>query len=676
MEEFLYSRTDTIRLLLEAYLKILRVNLTTEDYDEVKVSDFERDENKGFAANISAWLKGFAESGMVYKDDIKTFLYDTDIDRLRAAFNEGRDRLCFRYRRMNDEGVFRWVKMCIRKSDDYTDENQLVILYIEDIDDEIAQTEVIEQQHSQLKEAFDSAVAANSAKSDFMSRMSHDIRTPLNGIIGMTAIAGAHIDDQVKVGDCLSKINSASKHLLSLINDILDLSKIESGKLKLTDNEFNLPELMDDLVVMVQSQIQERAHDLNVYVKNVTHENVYGDDVRLRQVFVNLLSNAIKYTPNGGKIALTLEETQSGNPHFGDYRFICEDNGYGMSEEFLQHLFEPFERADNPETSGKQGTGLGMTISQNIIQMMGGSIRVESELGRGSKFYVNFKLRIKESDIGVEESLVNLPVLVVDDDKMSCESTCYTLEELGMKGEYALSGPEAIEKVQAANKAANDYFACLIDWVMPGMDGLETTRRIRQIVGPEVTIILISAFDWTEIEQEALKAGANGFISKPIFKSRLRAAFTSANRETPEENKTDTLDKFAQKDFHGKRVLLVEDNELNREIAQEVISMTGATVECAADGKIGYERFMEDGDGHYDMIFMDIQMPVMNGYESAKAIRALENDYAKNIPIIALTANAFAEDIAKVREAGMNQHMAKPIDFDQLLSVMDEYIGN
>lgn len=807
MVDMSHYKNDVIRLLLDAYLKVLRVDLSDDSFDEIKVDDAELDHSRGYSPKISEWLQGFALTGNVYTEDLQNYLQFVTMSYITEQLDSGRESISLRYRRKSDAGLFRWVRMTIRKSADYTPEKKIVMLYIDDIHDDVmaanaiteeksitaalvdvyftclfvdmtdnsyrrihvndqfaesipaegsmfdavqvyatqlvvpndndaflesfsvdivreklahqnsydyeyqaqvdgkeiwcrisailvdrnadgtphhivlamqdvtAQAESVAHTNAMLKDAFSAAVAASSAKSEFMSRMSHDIRTPLNGIIGMTAIAGVHLDDRERVADCLTKITGAGKHLLSLINDILDLSKIESGKVDLTDAEFNLPGLLDDLLAMVHSAVESRQHDLKVYVNNVTHEEVIGDDIRLQQVFTNIVSNAIKYTPDGGNIAISLTELPSGSPNIGHYRFVCEDNGYGMSQEFQEHLFEPFERADDSKVDQIQGTGLGMTIANNIVSMMGGTIQVESREGVGTRFTVDFKIKLQNEDALVGDNLLNLPVLVVDDDQVTCESTCITLAELGMRGDYVLCGEDAVDIVLAAHQREDDYFACLVDWQMPGgIDGLETTRRIRKAVGPDVPIIIISAYEWDDIEEPARLAGADGFISKPLFKSRLRAAFTDLPKTLKSADSVHSLDEFGARDYSGKRLLLVEDNELNREIATEILHMTQAEVETAADGREAVAKFSESEPGYYDMIFMDISMPVMDGYEATQSIRALDREDAGAVPIVALTANAFVEDVEHAHAVGMNEHMSKPIELSRLLDVMGRYL--
>ncbi len=527
-----------------------------------------------------------------------------------------------------------------------------------------------------LQEAYENARRANVAKTEFLSSMSHDMRTPMNAIIGMTAIAGTHLDDKERVADCLSKITISSKHLLGLINDVLDMNKIESGKMNLSAEAFSLSELVDNLLTMSKPQIEERKHQLNVSIQGVEHENVIGDSQRIQQIFMNLMGNAVKYTPEGGKISLSIQERSTNRPKIGCYEFVFEDNGIGMSKEFLLTIFEPFARAKDSRVEKVQGTGLGMAITKNIISMMNGDIKVESELDKGTKITVTIFLEIQDTDVeqSVEE-FVDLPVLVVDDEQTACEYACEMLDGLGMKGEWVLTGREALEWVCKKHEADEDYFAVIMDWKMPEMDGLATTKEMRRRVGEKVPIIIISAYDWSDIEFEARAAGANAFISKPLFKSRVIHLFKSMMGDGEAPIEAASLEHFAKRDFSDKRALLVEDNELNAEIAGEILGMVKLNVDYANDGNNAVEIMENAEEGYYDIIFMDIRMPFMNGYEATRAIRNLPRKDVKEIPIIAMTANAFAEDVREAKNSGMNEHIAKPLDFDQLLKALNHWLG-
>ncbi len=526
-----------------------------------------------------------------------------------------------------------------------------------------------------LQDALENANRASAAKSDFMSKMSHDIRTPMNAIIGMTAIAAANAENPDRVRDALGKISSSSRHLLGLINDVLDMSKIESGTISLAAEEFSLSELINSMLLMIQPQIQAHKHRLHVHIQDIQHENVIGDSVRIQQVFLNLMSNAVKYTSDGGEISFTVREQAVPISSTGCYEFTVEDNGVGMSEEYLTHIFEPFSRADDLRTSKIQGTGLGMAITQNIVHMMNGNITVESQPGKGSKFTVTIYLRLQDAqDIDTSE-LADLSVLVVDDDDCACQSVCTMLDEIGMRSEGCTSGQDAVAAVQRSLNTALPFYAAILDWKMPGMDGLETARAIKRLVGDTLPIIILSAYDWSDIEMEARAAGVDAFLSKPVFKSGLIRMFKSLRNETTEDtSQISPLEPLSQNDFSGHRVLLVEDIELNREIAREVLGMAGLTVEEAENGQIAVDMFSASQAGYYSLILMDIQMPVMNGYDATAAIRELKHPDALRIPIIAMTADAFVEDIQAAKAVGMNEHLAKPIDFKTLDSVLKKYL--
>ena len=524
-----------------------------------------------------------------------------------------------------------------------------------------------------LKEAYRSAENASRAKTQFLSNMSHDIRTPMNAIVGLTAIAGANIENQEKVVECLGKITKSSRHLLGLINEVLDMARIESGKMSLTEEDFNLPELVDNLITMTKTSIDEHHHSFEVYIDHIEHEAVCGDSLRIQQVFVNLMSNAIKYTPDGGHIIFSIREKPNGFSELGCYEFTIEDDGIGMTPEFQKIMFDPFSRADDHRTTKVQGTGLGMAITRNIMHLMHGNIQVDSAPNKGTKITVTVYLKLQESEKEQEKELMDLPVLVVDDDRTCCESTVATLEDIGIDGEWVLTGTEAVERCRARHKNNSDYFAVILDWKMPGMDGIETARNIRACVGEDVTIIILTAFEFSEIEDEARSAGVNAFIAKPLFRSRLTATLRQFVSGKKEKNARNCLEDFANADYSGKRILLVEDNELNREIAIEIMGMTGAEIDVAENGKIAVDKIADAPENWYDLVFMDIQMPIMNGYEATAAIRSLSGARGQ-VPIIAMTANAFAEDVQLAKNTGMNEHMAKPLDMHKLNEILKTWL--
>ena len=529
-----------------------------------------------------------------------------------------------------------------------------------------------ERQRQALEDAYQAAKVASLAKTNFLSSMSHDIRTPMNAIMGMAAIAQANLDSPDKVRDCLNKIGTSSWHLLGLINEVLDMSRIESGKMDLTLGQVYLPDLIQNLTDMCRPLFLEKNHDFHISIGQVCHETVIADGDRLQQILMNVLSNAIKYTPEGGTITLRINELRSPAARKSQYEFVCCDNGIGISRDFIPLVFEPFSRAEDPRISKLQGTGLGMTITDNIVRMMNGTISVESELGEGSTFTVTVPLEPCFEEEPDGSMLAGLPVLVADDDQVTCENATALLNELGMRGSWVLSGAEAVEQVLLAHQKEDDFFAVILDWKMPGMDGLETLKAIRRNLGKDVPVIIISAYDYSDIQDDFLRAGADAFITKPLFKSKMLQVlqlFIDTGKVSSSDLEADET-KLA---LSGKRVLLAEDNEMNREIAVEILQMENILVDTAVNGQKALELFEAAVPGYYDAVLMDIQMPVMNGYEAADAIRSLDRSDAKQIPIIALTADAFAADIIKSRSAGMNDHIAKPIDVHRLMEVLRDW---
>ena len=524
-----------------------------------------------------------------------------------------------------------------------------------------------------LKSASEVAEAANRAKSDFLARMSHDIRTPMNAIMGMTAVAAMHIDDRERLTDCLSKITISSRHLLALINDVLDMSKIESGKVTLSEEPFSMADMVESVVTIVREQVRSKRQELRVHISDIQHEDVIGDTLRLRQVFVNILGNAVKFTPEGGIITFSIQECESRIHDMACYEFICEDNGVGMEEEFIKDIFSPFARSKDSVSRKIEGTGLGMSITRNIVRMMEGDIQVESKVGEGSKFTVQIHLKLQDMEMDNVDEFENLKVLVADDDENACISTCDILDNIGMSSEWVLSGEEAIEKTVAANEAGEDFAVIILDWKMPGMDGVETAKTIRSRIGDHVPIIILSAYDWTDVEAEAREAGIQAFIEKPLFRSRLVYALKSVLSKEEDTKKLDA-EELKESSHKGKRILLVEDNEINREIACELLGFIEVEVEQAEDGKMATEMVENNPPGYYDLIFMDIQMPVMNGYEAARYIRGMGREDTAEMPIIAMTANAFADDIKETKAAGMNDHLAKPVEVSKLLEILDKWL--
>ena len=525
-----------------------------------------------------------------------------------------------------------------------------------------------------LKDAFKAAERASAAKTEFLSNMSHDLRTPMNAIVGLTALAGANLDNVERVKDCLNKIAGSSRHLLGLINEVLDMARIESGRIALVDEDFNLQELVDNMVSMIKPSLVQHGHNFDVTISHIEHEAVCGDSLRIQQMLINFLTNAIKYTNDGGKIRFNIEELPNGFSELGCFRFIIEDNGIGMSEEFQQVMFNPFTRADDKRITKVPGSGLGMAIAQNIVEMMNGEIKVESKPNQGTKIVVTIYLKLQDKEYEKIKELAGLPVLVVDDDELCCENTVATLQGIGLKGEWVNSGEKAVQLSYARHDKKDDFFAIIMDWQMPGMDGIETNRRIRERIGSDVTIIMLTSYDYADIVDEAKEAGVDGFIEKPLFRSKLTSILQRFIEHKEAEVPRDYMAELKAIDYSQKRVLLVEDNQLNREIACSIIGMTKVQIETAENGKEAVDKIIQSPEGWFDLVFMDIQMPIMNGYEATAAIRALAGSRGK-VPIVAVTANAFAEDVQLAKNAGMNGHLEKPLDFKKLSKTLTEWLG-
>ena len=521
-----------------------------------------------------------------------------------------------------------------------------------------------------LYEAVRAAETANRAKSTFLSNMSHDIRTPMNAVIGFTTLAVSNIDNKEKVRDYLGKILSSSNHLLSLINDVLDMSRIESGKIHLEETEVSLSDILHDLKTIISGHIYAKQLELYMDAMDITDEDVYCDKTRLNQVLLNLLSNAIKFTPAGGTVSVRLKQFPGAKKGSGLYEIRVKDSGIGMSQEFVQKIFSPFERERTSTVSRTQGTGLGMAITKNIVDMMGGTIEVRTEQGKGTEFIVRLPLRIQSEQRSIEKiaELEDLKALVVDDDFNTCDSVTKILVKVGMRSEWTLSGKEAVLRARQSMELGDAFHAYIIDWRLPDMNGIEVTRQIRSM-GDDTPIIILTAYDWSDIEVEARAAGVNAFCAKPLFMSDIRETLMAAigQKQTGAE---DRILPEAGPDFRGRCILLVEDNELNREIAEELLKQYGFLVDIAENGAEAVKKVKNSAPGTYDLVLMDIQMPVMNGYEATEQIRALEDPALAKIRILAMTANAFDEDRKQALKCGMDGFLSKPIVMEELIRTL------
>ena len=521
-----------------------------------------------------------------------------------------------------------------------------------------------------LYEAVRAAETANRAKSTFLSNMSHDIRTPMNAVIGFTTLAVSNIDNKEKVRDYLGKILSSSNHLLSLINDVLDMSRIESGKIHLEETEVSLSDMLHDLKTIISGHIYAKQLELYMDAMDITDEDVYCDKTRLNQVLLNLLSNAIKFTPAGGTVSVRLKQFPGAKKGSGLYEIRVKDSGIGMSQEFVQKIFSPFERERTSTVSRTQGTGLGMAITKNIVDMMGGTIEVRTEQGKGTEFIVRLPLRIQSEQRSIEKiaELEDLKALVVDDDFNTCDSVTKMLVKVGMRSEWTLSGKEAVLRARQSMELGDAFHAYIIDWRLPDMNGIEVTWQIRSM-GDDTPIIILTAYDWSDIEVEARAAGVNAFCAKPLFMSDIRETLMAAigQKQTGAE---DRILPEAGPDFRGRCILLVEDNELNREIAEELLKQYGFLVDIAENGAEAVEKVKNSAPGTYDLVLMDIQMPVMNGYEATEQIRALEDPALAKIRILAMTANAFDEDRKQALKCGMDGFLSKPIVMEELIRTL------
>ncbi|MDE6593017.1 MAG: transporter substrate-binding domain-containing protein [Oscillospiraceae bacterium] len=604
----------------------------------------------------------------VHPDDRQELSEALSLDKVREKLAS--DEEYFGSYRIVDNGDIHHFQYTYSKvSNNDREHDDFILAGFRNIDEMIRKEQ---EQKEVLSEALAQAQYANNAKTTFLNNMSHDIRTPMNAIIGFTSLAVTHIDNKEQIRNYLGKIMTSSNHLLSLINDVLDMSRIESGKVKIEEKETSLPEIMHDLKTIVQSDVKSKQLEFYIDTLDVTNETIICDKLRLNQVLLNILSNAMKYTKPGGMVSVRVIQTADATEGYASYEFKIKDTGIGMSREFLKHVFEPFEREQTSTVSGIQGTGLGLAITKNIVDMMNGTITVESETGKGSEFTVTFRFRVAENPLESQrlEQLADLRALVVDDDVNTCVSVSKMLSAIGMRPDWTTLGNEAVIRTEFALEQNEPYSAYIIDWLMPDMNGIELVRRIRRVIGDMTPIIILTAYDWSDIEEEAREAGVTAFCSKPLFLSELRSVLAAPYMEQKNEDETEK----SEPRFDGKRLLLVEDNELNREIAQTILETVGFTIDTADDGSVAVERMKEMPAGTYDLILMDVQMPIMNGYQATRAIRALEDPVKAATPIVAMTANAFDEDRKEAMDSGMNGYAAKPIDIEKLMGTLKELL--
>lgn len=662
---------DILQAFSQSYFTGILVNVGEDRYEVL---------------HLASWMRHISEKGS-YTQFLEEILSDSiiqeyqgqlreklDLSYIKKVLNEDElteiDRSYYIDYKVIRKGQRRWWRVSVVIVDLCEDGNPKHVLVL--FKDITKQKEKDMEYQRTLKEAYQLAERANQAKTTFLNNMSHDIRTPMNAIIGFTSLAATHINEKERLKDYLSKIMTSSNHLLSLINDVLDMSRIESGKVKIEESPCSIPVVMHDLRNILQTDIKAKRLDFFIDTVDVVDENVICDKLRLNQILLNCMSNAMKYTKTGGTVGLRIIQKGHSAEGFADYDFVVKDNGIGMSKEFAEHIFEPFTREETSTVSRIPGTGLGMAITKNIVDMMGGTIKVKSELGVGSEFTISlrFKTTQQNGKRGVIKELNGFRALVADDSMDSCASVEKMLRTIGLRPEWTTSGKEAIFRARYAAQENDPFQVYIIDWLMPDMNGIEVVRRIRMEIGDEVPIIILTAYDWADIEQEAREAGVTAFCAKPLFVSELYDVLQNASRPVKTKDKT-ILEVEA---FKGKEILLVEDVELNREIAETILTEAGFHVNSVEDGKQAVDYMESEKGDMIDLILMDVMMPVMDGYEATQKIRQLEDKTKADIPIIAMTANAFEEDAKAAIEAGMNAHMAKPIRIESLYEIIEQYL--
>ena len=655
-----------IEVLASQYSALYYINFDTDECSRFDVNGAAPKElgdcvNRSASAFFEIYRKSILE--YTYPDYRDEMLQYADAQYVREILRH-KKRHAHKFLHTGRNGEYQWLELVLIKFAGADEEVSNIAFAFLNVNDEEREKEV---QRKALMDALAAAEHANRAKTAFLNNMSHDIRTPMNAIIGYTALAAAHLDNVETIKDYLNKISISSSHLLSLINDVLDMSRIESGRVKIEEKQVHLPDVLHDLRTIIQSNIAAKQQDLFIDTQDIVSEDIITDKLRLNQVLLNIVSNAIKFTPVGGTISIRVSEKPCALSGYTTYEFRIKDNGIGMSEEFQKHIFESFTREQTSTVSGIQGTGLGMAITKNILDMMGGTISVRSEEGKGSEFTVRLDCKLSDNVIRYEPvpELQGARALVVDDDTNTCMSVSKMLRQIGMRADWTVSGKEAVVRAKEAFDEMDAFKAYIIDWLMPDMNGIETVRRIRKVIGESTPIIILTAYDWSDIEDEAREAGVTAFVAKPLFMSELREALT---RPIPLEHAKEEPEETM--DFTGKRILLVEDNELNQEIAAEILQETGFVVDVVEDGIVAVERMASAAPDQYDLILMDVQMPRMNGFMATREIRTLSDSRKANIPIIAMTANAFEEDKRLAFESGMNGFVSKPINIDGLMRTL------
>lgn len=660
--EKLQERTTLVGALSNAYPVIISMNLSKDTLNYIYLE-------KGLMIGLGTqetYSRLYEDmQGTIHPDHLSGYVTRFSPDALRRVLGRKRNEVFMEAKQKLTDGNYHWTSTQIIYVDNPYSNDRLAILISRRIDE---QRHEEERQRQALQSALESAREASQAKSQFLSNMSHDIRTPMNAITGMTAIAAAHLDDRDRVADCLKKINLSSDHLLSLINDILDMSKIETGKLTLKTEPFNFAKLVADTVELVRTSADKNNLKLDIHLGRLANEKVLGDALRIRQVCINILSNAVKYTPNSGSIHVEVRQAGSNRRGYQNYVFCCSDTGIGMSHEFLDRIFMPFERVQDSTTSRISGTGLGMAITKNLVDLMNGEIVVESKQGEGSVFTVTLPLQVQDT----EKEMVSIEwrgirCLAVKEDNQICEEAGKLLADMGLHVFFVKDGQEAVRSLENARDIPDPFKLVIAGWRQPARDSVESARRIRQAAGPDSALIMLTDSDWIESENEARNAGVTAFLSKPFYRSKINYLL----RELSGEKEAGSRKRHEiRPDYSEKKILLVEDNEINREIARELIGRMGIQTEEACDGEEAVRKVSESPEGYYDLILMDIQMPKMDGYEAVKIIREMNRKDVGSLPVIAMTANAFDEDVRTALRAGMNAHFSKPIDpeaFEQLL---------